>query len=332
MIDIVGAAITGPTAALTLALRGHDVTVHEARGKDDLFSAGILGMTHGNVSALESLGVDFTRYELPHRFTDVSMMVHGDSPFRYVTWTGLHTAITDAASDAGVRFTWNHRVNVDALRQTGTTVIEATGVAGAARKHLPHEYTGITIYRGLSTRYIGEDFTVWHADMLHMDPEYITAGDTPDGAVWAYFTHRREPVPQTVQLKTPPRSTAQLPAEFRRIVHATPTVLRSPLSSWRVPASMMDESRTYLTLGDVNGPIHPITTSGANLAVIEGMAAGDLVTASDAEVRRMQRGMLRRRAYDLQLGRMLSGPEIGGKVEDSRFGTHHRALFPGDQA
>jgi hypothetical protein len=326
-VSVIGGAIAGPAAALRLATLGHEVTVYEQRPEQTLFSAGILGITPGNWTWLRDASVDVDRYALDGRdFTDVNMMIQTVSPFRYMTWTGLHRALVEAGKAAGVRYVFEQRITPGDL--TGEPmVIEATGVAGAAARKLPHKYSGYTIYRGLSRRFIGASFVTYH----ETDRQYFTAGDTPDGAFWAYFVRRPvEPMSlRTHEVNGPPAEYLGLPPQFRPVVAETAMVAASPLSDWHVPARMLAPGRRYMTIGDVNGPVRPVTTSGANLAVMEGFSVDTLMVTPAYRAQTAERIMLRRREYDLQLGQLLEGPEIGGPMEDAMFSEHHAALFPG---
>src|SRR5271154_5762679 len=103
-ISIIGGAIAGPAAALALAREGHSVTVYEQRPANALFSAGILGMTHGNWSLLTIAGADLYRFELPGRFRDYNTDAVSRSPYRLITWTGLHKSLVAASMEAGVKY------------------------------------------------------------------------------------------------------------------------------------------------------------------------------------------------------------------------------------
>jgi hypothetical protein len=322
-ITVIGAAIAGPATALRLAQLGHDVTVYEQREENDLASAGILGITPSVWQQLQEAGVNVEARELVNGFRDYNKNVAVPSPFRLITWTGLHRALVDTGEAHGVEYVFGSKVNVAGLPGI---VVDATGVAGAA-KRLRSEYSGTVIYRGLSTRFVGEPFVVYRAPT----GEYLTIGDTPTGAFWAMFVHREEPgVLATVEQATVPHDYREMPPEFRRIIRYTPVVQRTPISNWTIPLHMHDPSFRVFTIGDVNGPVRPVTTSGANLAVMEGFAADRLVTGDKASAYDMEVDMLRRRMFDLVLGAYLDDhPEIGGILEDPSFFRHHHALFYG---
>lgn len=323
-VAIIGGAITGPAAALRLAKLNYQVTVYEARPKDGLISAGILGITHENWDMLESERVGIGQYELANGFYDYQTMTGSISPFRYITWVGLHSALTDAGEAYGVEYRYGHRVAGASVSQRYDATIEATGIAGAAKRMLPHRYSGTMIYRGLSRSYVYKPFIVWRETA----GQYLAVGDTPDGAFWSYFVPRPEPSNLgTIKADSVPMEADYLPEEFRRVLYNTGEIFKTPLSDWKVPATMR-QRHNYITIGDVNGPVRPVTTSGANLAVMEGMNVDKLMNSHTA--RATERMMLGRRAYDLELGALLEAPEIGGRVEDVMFVQHHHALFPGD--
>lgn len=323
-ITIVGAGITGPAAAMTLARAGHDVTVYEQRAPDELFSAGIVGVTPGNWSALQLRSVDLQRYALSqvNAFRDYATGMRDVSPFRYITWTGLHQSLTDAAMAAGARFVWQTRV--DTAKLEADYVMDAGGIFTAS-KYLASEYTGYEIFRGLSAVNVADDFVT----LTGMPGAgYFTVGRTPEGAAWALFAPRPRPAHlSTVNTSTHPHEFRYLPAEYRRVVMATDTMIVSPMSDWVVPDHFHDATFTRFAMGDATGPVRPITTSGANLAVMAGMHAGELVTGNRAQIHALETSLLRRRAFDMIMGRQLEGPEIGGDLEDDRYYQHHAMLF-----
>lgn len=324
-ITVIGGAITGPAAALKLAQAGHAVTVYERRAEQDLFSAGILGITHGVWRDLEKHGVSLA--PLPNQFLDYNAGISTLSPFIYTAWTDLHKGLVSAARDAGVQFTW--ATSADPASTPGP-VVEATGVAGAARHMLTHHYSGFTIYRGLAPVDIPDPFIAFQ-----MDPEgYFTMGHTPYGAFWAMFAPRPEPAQLTTsESRTLPPEVRSLPYPLKRICEATESIAVSPMSDWRVPPVMVSPGNggPRVTVGDVNGAVRPVTTSGANLAVLEGFAAATLMHGGRA-AGQMSAELLARRQYDLDLGAMLRGPEIGGSEQDGMFAEHHHALFAGSES
>lgn len=316
--SVIGAAIAGPSAALMLARAGYSVTVYDQRPAGQLYSAGIVGITHSNWTAMEAMGVDIWRHELGDAFEDYNQRALVLSPFRYITWTGLHSCLVEAAQNAGARFVYERHIH--APENQHGRIIDATGVAGAARKMLPHRYSGFTIYRGLSPEHIASDFLTYR-----MSPAgYLTIGDTPQGAFWAMFAPRPEPsMLVTKTVKVPPHEYQALPAELQSYVLTTPQIAASPMSDWMTPPRMTDGQ--YVSVGDVNGAVRPVTTSGANLAWMEGSQVLQLM-AGDAG---KERDLLQRRAYDLHLGTFLESPEIGGLLEDTLFSMHHAMLFGG---
>jgi 2-polyprenyl-6-methoxyphenol hydroxylase-like FAD-dependent oxidoreductase len=324
-ITVVGAGITGPTAALRLALMGYNVTVYEQRPATALFSAGILGITRENWNHLRAFNVPVGRYELPNGFTDYDTGITTRSPFRYITWTDLHTALMYTAESLGVRFVYEHAVKApDTL---SALTVDATGIAGAARRKLRSYYSGFVIYRGLSQLDTPHDFSV----VRNMPGSYFNVGQTRNGASWAFFVPRPQPASlKTVTVYDPPAEYRELPAEFRDIVAGTPEMIVSVLSDWEVPFTMHTPDYRHFHVGDVNGPVRPVTTSGANLAIIEGLTVQHLIGADAHTVTEYELATLSRRAYDIRLGQALEIPEIGGAATDVSYAQHHRALFPGD--
>lgn len=323
-VSIIGAGITGPAAALTLAKAGHDVTVYEQRPADALYSAGILGVTDGNWSRLSREGVPMDMVELPNDFRDYSTMPAGIkdmSPFRYVAWVDLHTLLTRTAMEYGAKFRFETRA--DASKMDTEYVFDAGGIWSAS-KRLQSTYSGYAIYRGTSRIDISDGFIVYH----DVPSGYFTAGHTRYGASWAFFLPRYEPMHhRTVSTAHVPSEVRYLPKELRRIVQATPDMIVSFMSDWDVPHTFHDSTWRHFTIGDANGPVRPVTTSGANLAVIVGMEADRLITGTRDEITGIEQSLLERRRYDIALGQALEGPEIGGRAEDDNFRMHHNALF-----
>lgn len=320
-IAIVGGAITGPSAALRLATLGHDVTVYEQRPADALYSAGILGITNGNWDMLTRAGVQMWQGELHNSFRDYTYQETVLSPFRYMAWVDLHKLLTNAARNAGARFQFSTRV--DPSQVSADYVFDARGIYSAVER-LKSRYSGFAIYRGTSRIQSMDDFVTYHG----LPAGYYTQGRTPYGASWALFAARPEPMHHaTVAVTDPPPETSLLPAEFQRVVRDTPDMIVSYMSDWDVPHKMHDPHYRRFTIGDANGPVRPVTTSGANLAVMEGQSADILLSGSPTAVREYQAAVLGRRRYDIALGQSLDGPEIGGALEDALFTMHHNALF-----
>ena len=105
-VAIVGAGLTGPTAALALANSGFKVTVFDQRPESALYSTGIVGIRRGNCRNLASQGVDLSTRLKGKVYHDYS---YGETrltrtPFYLFAWTDLHNAIVHAAMDAGAVF------------------------------------------------------------------------------------------------------------------------------------------------------------------------------------------------------------------------------------
>lgn len=328
-VSIVGAAITGPTAALALARRGHEVDVFEQRPASGLYSAGVLGITAGNWDRLsQEFRVPLARYELRNGFR-----LYGDtaphaltSPFRYIAWVDLHTALTDMAREHGARFTFGRRMDIPAIDDE--YVIDAGGIFSAVRRmktqHRKADYSGFAIYRGTSRLDSADDFVVYDLP----NDGYYTQSHTRYGAAWALFVPRPQPKHHgTVVTAELPAETDSLPAEFRDVIRATDSPIVSYMSDWAVPRIAHDPCYRRFVMGDANGPVRPVTTSGANLAVVAGMSAPIMITGSHAEIDAVQTSLLNRRRYDIALGKMLQNPEIGGASTDALYTLHHNALF-----
>ena len=318
-ITIVGAGIAGPMTALTLARAGHKVTVYEQRESDALYSAGLLGITQENWAMLAANEVNLAR-ELPNRrYREYGVGV-AMSPYRWIIWTDLHNTLTRAAMSAGAKF--HFRAIANAATMPGDYVIDAGGIVSAAHRGLAREYLGSIIYRGLSDLPTREAFTTVK---LPNKAGFLDIGQTLDGeAFWAMGVRR--PAPEhlaTTFTDVPPSEVADLPRQFRRVVMATRQIMVLPQSKWAVADTLHDPAWRHLSLGDANGPVRPITTSGANLALQAGSRVTDLLAGSEA----LAAELLRRRAYAIDLGLRLRGPEIGGTLEDPDYARNHAALY-----
>jgi hypothetical protein len=104
------------------------------------------------------------------------------------------------------------------------------------------------------------------------------------------------------------------------------------MSDWQVPYVAHDKTYRHFIRGDANGPVRPVTTSGANLAVEAGLLAPVIFQGTRTEINAAETSLLDRRRYDIQLGRELQNPEIGGQSTDALYTLHHSTLFPGDQS
>jgi 2-polyprenyl-6-methoxyphenol hydroxylase-like FAD-dependent oxidoreductase len=332
-IAIVGAGIAGPSAALALARDGHHVTVFDQRPASALMSTGILGMRRGNCRSLEALGTDLSS-RLPGRiYHDLSYGADRASrtPFVLFAWTDLHNAIVHAAMEAGVTFRfdtpvqsgWHPELDGGYRHDSADVTIDAGGLASAARR-LHGEYIGQLIYRGISPVHTRHAFSTFKLPEMQV---FCDIGNTRQGTAFAFGVHR----PQWENLATSytsevPPETDYLPAEFQRIVRACNPIQVLPQSVWSPPGTIHNDAWDHFTLGDANGPVRPLTTSGANLAVQAGMAAPGLVNNHD-EMLAAQ--ILEERAYALKIGEpgMLNGPQIGGYLEDPDFFVHQHGLY-----
>lgn len=321
-IKIIGAGITGPMAALTAARAGHDVTVYEQRPADALHSIGILGITPGNWAMLQGYGVDLS-HEITstnNLYRDVVLMLANRSPFHWIVWSDLHNAVTDAAYAAGARFSFQTRASVEHTQ--GDYVFDAGGVVSAAHRGLPSRFIHQVIYRGISPVDTTEGFTTYKLPDRY---GFLDFGHTRFGAAWAFGVHRESwPVRHTTFTDTPPLETNRLPAEYRKIITTTKQIMVLPQAAWSPPQSIVVSADwRRFSIGDANGAVRPLTTSGANLGLQAGNRVLDLMDGN----REVALSLLKRRAYALDLGLQLTGPEIGGDLEDPDFASNQRILY-----
>lgn len=331
---IIGGAIAGPSAAFALAREGHDVTVFEQAMPADLVSAGILGIYPVVWETMRSYGLD------PDRNADAvpsQYHVFGDkhtykSPYHYVPWHGLHNMLVGASMECGAKYEYGTRVMPEEAASSFDMVIDATGIAGAARDKLPFEYSHRMIFRGPSRRLAGGEFTVFQSEARSADNPGMygaiafTTSDAYGQSWWTLYADRLHPEHWgTTEVPVPPEADL-LPPKLRRLVMDTPRVRATPLSHWSVRHTMMTGNIRYI--GDVNGAIAPVTTSGASCAVLEGLETPVLINDTRYAHKR-EIACLRRRSYALELGARLSRPQIGGYHEDQDFSEHETAIYGG---
>lgn len=275
-MQITGAGITGPAAALVLAKAGHQVTVNERRPAAEIRSHGVIGVTPQNKAKLLELGADVTQVELDNSYTDWNggNIVTKKWDGAYVMWSDLHELIVDAARQAGVTFDFESNP-----QQWYESDVIATGLGFAASRGLGFQYTGSVVYRGLSS--LDTDFA-W---LAVNDPEKRFAfklAHTPIGASWEMYVKRPQPEMRTVTGIALPPETALLPAEFLPVVNATRELAVAPMSDWD-QASMVSGSGKF-TIGDANGGVHPHTGMGANLGLLEAFALPEVIADPDSPV------------------------------------------------
>jgi hypothetical protein len=261
-IAIIGAGISGPAAALSLATYGHSVTVFEQREESELRSFGVIGITHENWMMLVQNGANPVEYD--HEYTDYNAGTTTEWDGHYVEWSNLHLALVDAARDAGARFYFGTRF--DSKHMTGYDYyVFASGVGQAAhRTNL--EYTGYVVYRGLSyrpTNYswlsIADPAQRWNFKLAYTD----------HGAAWELYSHLPKPRPMgtTTIDAINPSAYDGLPAEFVPFITESRVMYRAAISDWDVPETLMEGAHIYI--GDANGAMRPHTGMGANLGIAE---------------------------------------------------------------
>lgn len=318
-ISIIGGAIAGPAAAFKLAQAGYQVTVYEQNQPSDLVSAGVLGIDPHVWGILRASGLDPDRYTVPNEYHIFGTKHSFKSHYYYVPWRKYHKMLADAGMDAGVRYVFGKRVTPSELPGQ---VIDATGIAGAARDHLPFEYTGRVVFRGESGYTVGGEFTVYQDKIVAS-----TYSDVDGRCAWTLYCTR--PLPEhlrTVPASIPPEVDA-MPPKLRRIIRNTTKVVATPTSHWKERNGMRHDNG-IITIGDVNGPIEAVTTSGASLATLEGFEVPTLMQGGPMADER-ERECLDRRNYVLALGKTLARPEIGGEHEDPHFVMHENMIYGG---
>lgn len=334
-VAITGAGLAGPSAALALANAGYQVTVFDQRPASSLMSTGILGIRHGNCRKLESHGVDLSSQLPGHTYHDYS---YGHSrathtPFNLFAWTDLHNAIVRAGMERGVRYRfetpvqsgWHPDTDGGYRHLSADITIDAGGLTSAA-KHLRGRYIDQIIYRGISPVHTHDAFSTFKLPEHHV---FCDIGETRQGTAFAFGCERPMPVMLgTFYTHEPPPETDLLPPEFQRIVRACDPIQCLPQSVWSPPGTIHNDAWDHFTIGDANGPVRPLTTSGANLAVQAGLAAPMLVMRDES----LAAQILAERAYALNLGEpgTLNGPQIGAYLEDPHFYVHQHGLYSPD--
>lgn len=268
-------------AAITLALAGYDVTVYEARPQEDLHSDGILGITPENWAEMQAREIKLARFALDNTFRTWPMTEVKRSTYQYITWTNLHTALTERAEELGVQFKYATPFEWGSEPVGDLTVI-ASGVGTAKAVSKPN-YTGYVVIRGLAYQWSGTPWTTVYGDS-NTGPWLFNIGDSDDGASIEFFVRREITAPDgtrkpSVQMRTTysavaPIEVKDLPERFRRLSETVPIWQTAPLSDWEVPERLFDGERV-IRIGDANGQMRPQTSMGANLALNEAMSLID---------------------------------------------------------
>jgi 2-polyprenyl-6-methoxyphenol hydroxylase-like FAD-dependent oxidoreductase len=326
-IDIIGGAIAGPAAGYALARAGHNVTVHEQLMPEDLVSQQILGVDPHVWDIMRAAGLDPERYSIPNMYHIFGTKHSSRSPYHYVPWLGFHDMLVSAGTAAGVRYIYGSHVRPSDL--SADYVIDATGIAGAARDRLPFTYSGRVIYRGRSPMPVHGEFTVFQDSVTA-----FAGGDDKNGQCnWQLYATRPQPAQMRTMPATMPPEADLLPFKLRSIVQSTPDVLVTPLSFWSERPHMRGmtggmRNERMLMIGDVLGAIAPATTAGASLATLEGLETPVLLAGGPAAAK-AEHDCLVRRQYVLTLGATLARPEIGGNHEDPHFVMHEQMIYGG---
>lgn len=277
---VIGSGIVGPMAAITLATLGYDVTVYEARPESDLTSDGILGITPENTSAMQAAGIKLARFMLDNTFRTWPEKEVKHSSYTYITWTNLHRALTERATELGVVFRYATRY-VEGMSPAADVTVIASGVGTAKAVSEPH-YTGYVVIRGLAYQWAGTPWTTVYGDS-NSGPWLFNVGDSDDGASVEFFVKRESVQMRTTYSAVAPAEVNDLPIRFRRLMETVPIWQIAPLSDWDVPAHMIDRANKVIRIGDANGQMRPQTSMGANLGINEAMNIADMIAGSDTD-------------------------------------------------
>jgi hypothetical protein len=296
--------------------------VFEQLMPEDLVSQQILGMDPHVWDIVRAAGLDPDSRSIPNVYHIYGTKGSYRSPYHYVPWLGWHDMLVQAGEAAGVRYEYGKHVRPS--EATGDYVIDATGIAGAARDKISFTYSGRVIYRGRSPLPVHGEFTVFQDSVTA-----FAGGDDKQGECnWQLYATRPQPAQMRTVPATLPPEADRLPPRLRQIVQSTPAIVVTPLSFWSERPHMMQPCGRMLMIGDVLGAIAPATTSGAALAVLEGLDAPVLLAGGPAAAE-AERACMKRREYVLELGATLSRPEIGGNHEDPQFVMHEQMIYGG---
>jgi 2-polyprenyl-6-methoxyphenol hydroxylase-like FAD-dependent oxidoreductase len=285
-------------SAIVLKTMGYNVTVYDARPAEDLHSDGILGITNDNWLQMQDAGVKLARFQLMNTVTNHRTGQTKTSPFQYITWTDLHTALVERATELGAEFVYSVPVKPGEIK-TDLTVL-ATGV-GSAREVSTPTYTGWVVIRGLAYQFAGTPWTdVEPAD--RSSKWSFKVGDVRDGASITMFVPRPRGLMKTTYTAVAPAEVNELPLRWRRLTESVPIWQIAPLSDWTVPEHMT-QGATVIRLGDANGQLRPATSMGANLALHEAMSLPRLVQGN-ARTRNVEWMLLADRQEQTELGQI----------------------------
>jgi hypothetical protein len=280
-------------AAISLRQEGYAVRVIEARPSHDLHSDGILGITNENWLDMQYAGVRLARFQLPvSTVTDGLTGITTMSPYQYITWTDLHLALTERATDLGALFSYGEEITAD---PTGYDVIvRATGIGSAHEVSRP-AYTGYVVVRGLAYQFAGTPWTQLSGTNENSGRWHFLVGDTNDGASVTMFVQREHVQFKTTYTAVAPGEILNLPIRYRRLMETVPIFQIAPLSDWEVPMQMV--YKNTIRIGDANGQLRPATSMGANLAIREALSIPGLIDGSVNEF-----GLVSERQYQHDIG------------------------------
>lgn len=288
-VQIIGAGLSGPAAALAMAREGHRVNVYEARTQSELWSAGVLGITNANVDKITDMGIYCAPCIRPGSYavrsvaTRDGVLVSPDNwtnKFNIARWGDLHELLVNAAEKNGASFHFNHV----APEMDADLVIHAQGIKYASH-HSHFTYAGYVVTRG--TAAISLPHNPSWVSLHDEEKRYVlNAGRTPTGYSWMLYTHRDKYVPHTITNPNHPIHSIvdsayevvdSIPMPYKRLIlDGNYGTQISPIGDWTMPRMAWWYGQTYnqpgrfhVDLGDAIAPVRPHTTMGANLGLSE---------------------------------------------------------------